>query len=127
MADDSSSKPPPDLPALPFERVSEFPDQISPMIVKELRQGLRTTTFVIPFLLLQIIPAFVLLITSLSATAEGGADTTMIGRFMTGFIMVIYALGVLVFHAPVVALDGVWRCGHRPGCVAERRREIVGG
>ena len=96
MAEHSSPQNPPDLPALPFERVNEFPDRLSPMLVKELRQGLRTSTFVIPFLLLQAIPALALLIAASSGL--GADDPSAVGRFITGFILVIYSLGILVFQ-----------------------------
>ncbi len=98
MAEQSSSQIPPDLPALPFERVNEFPDRLSPMLVKELRQGMRTSSFVILFVLLQAILTIVLLIASLLGLSDITSDTSSAGRFVTGFILVIYSLGVLVFQ-----------------------------
>ena len=98
MAEQSSSQTPPQLPALPFERVNEFSDRLSPMLVKELRQGTRTNSFVILFLLLQAILTFVLLIASSIGLSEGRLDTSTIGRFITGFILIIYSLAVLLFQ-----------------------------
>ena len=37
----------------PVTHLSDFPDRISPMLVKELRQGMRAKTFIVLFLALQ--------------------------------------------------------------------------
>ena len=86
---------PPELPPLPIERVNDFPDRLSPMLVKELRQGLRTNTFVILFLVLQGLLAIILLITTPIATIEGSASGT-IGEVVSKIVFCIYALGILV-------------------------------
>ena len=86
---------PPELPPLPIERVNDFPDRLSPMLVKELRQGLRTNTFVILFLVLQGLLATILLITTPVAASEGSASGT-IGEVVSKIVFCIYALGILV-------------------------------
>ncbi len=96
MAETSpSATTPPKLPPLPLERVNDFPDRLSPMLVKELRQGLRTSTFVILFLVLQGLLAIVLLITTPIAIAEGSVSGT-IGEVVSKIVFCIYALGILV-------------------------------
>ncbi|MED5419558.1 MAG: hypothetical protein VYA27_12700, partial [Verrucomicrobiota bacterium] len=86
---------PPELPPLPIERVNDFPDRLSPMLVKELRQGLRTNTFVILFLVLQGLLAIIFLITTPIAASESGPSGT-IGEVVSKIVFCIYALGILV-------------------------------
>ncbi|MDP7495813.1 MAG: hypothetical protein QGI77_05255, partial [Roseibacillus sp.] len=96
MAETSpSATTPPKLPPLPIESVNDFPDRLSPMLVKELRQGLRTSTFVILFLVLQGLLAIVLLVTTPIATAEGSLSGT-VGEVVSKIVFCIYALGILV-------------------------------
>lgn len=49
----------PSSPAAALEGLSDFPEWLDPMVVKELRQGLRARWFVAPFLLLQALACFV--------------------------------------------------------------------
>lgn len=79
---------PPPLPLSPLERLNDFPDRLSPMLVKELRQGLRTHTFVLVFLLLQGFLALILLTTA-------AADTNA-GDFVSGIIFSFFSIAVLV-------------------------------
>ncbi len=51
MSENAAAEPP-EMP-LVADRLADFSDRLSPMLVKELRQGLRAKTFVIVFLLLQ--------------------------------------------------------------------------
>ena len=96
MAETSpSATTPPKLPPLPIESVNDFPDRLSPMLVKELRQGLRTSTLVILFLVLQGLLAIVLLVTTPIATAEGSLSGT-VGEVVSKIVFCIYALGILV-------------------------------
>lgn len=61
MPEESTNTSPPPLPPSPMEKLSDFSDRFSPMLVKELRQGLRTHSFVILFLILQGLLALILL------------------------------------------------------------------
>jgi hypothetical protein len=84
---------PPDLPLPAVERLNDFPDRLSPMLVKELRQGLRTYTFVILFLVLQGLLALVLLTASAiahSTNADGAGDV------VSKIVFCFYALALLV-------------------------------
>ncbi|MCF6312911.1 MAG: hypothetical protein L3J39_10720 [Verrucomicrobiales bacterium] len=56
-------------PSIP---TSDFPDRLSPMLVKELRQGLRTSLFTSSFIILQIFMVFTVLI----GAAGGGNKNT---------------------------------------------------
>lgn len=69
---------------------TDFPDRLSPMLVKELRQGLRAKTFVTVFLSLQII----LLIILLTATASTSSSSA--GPIISGFIFSFFAIAVLI-------------------------------
>src|ERR1035437_8129724 len=76
----------------PPASTSDFPDHLSPMLVKELRQGLRASTFVIVFLVLQAILAMVLLATA----SASGPD--MAGQTISGIIFLCFGLAVLVIQ-----------------------------
>lgn len=57
-----------------FKQLNDFPDLLSPMLVKELRQGLRTRGFIILFIAMQVILSFIL-VSALGNAKEGGAGT----------------------------------------------------
>jgi hypothetical protein len=69
---------------------TDFPDRLSPMLVKELRQGLRAKTFISVFLSLQ----FILLIILLTATASNSSASA--GKLISGFIFTFFAIAVLI-------------------------------
>ncbi len=71
-------------------RFDDFSDKLSPMLVKELRQGLRAKTFVIVFLALQALLAVVLL------SAVGAQAPEKAGQTVTSVIFFFYSLAVLV-------------------------------
>jgi hypothetical protein len=70
--------------------LDEFSDRISPMLVKELRQGLRAKTFVIVFLALQGLLALVLL------SAIGASSPESAGRTVSTIIFFFFSLAVLI-------------------------------
>jgi hypothetical protein len=70
--------------------LNDFPDRLSPMLVKELRQGLRARSFIAVFLSLQIFLGLVLL----SASASASSDRT--GSVISGIIFLFFSLAVLV-------------------------------
>lgn len=72
--------------------LNDFPDRLSPMLVKELRQGMRAKTFVSLFLALQV---FLLLILLISFSAAGLANNEA-GTTISGIVFLFYALAVLV-------------------------------
>ena len=76
---------------------TDFPDWLSPMLVKELRQGVRTRVFVALFILLQV--AMLLTVSLTLLVAAHGVDTAT----GTGFFWVFVGLPVLV----VLPLNGL--------------------
>lgn len=86
---------PPDLPPPPLERISDFPDGLSPMLVKELRQGLRTYTFVILFLVLQGLLALVLMT---AGAATSGSSSDGAGNVVSQIVFCFYSLALLVIQ-----------------------------
>ncbi len=72
--------------------LSDFPDRLSPMLVKELRQGLRTKSFIAVFLTLQAILGIILLMASATATSDHA------GSSISNTIFVFFAFAVLVIQ-----------------------------
>ncbi|MFC7336302.1 hypothetical protein ACFQY0_03865 [Haloferula chungangensis] len=89
--------------ALLADKLADFSDKPSPMLVKELRQGLRAKTFVIVFLTLQGLLGLVLL-SSLGA-ASSPQDA---GHNISGIIFMFFALAVLVIQ-PARAIGALHR------------------
>jgi hypothetical protein len=71
-------------------KLDEFSDRLSPMLVKELRQGLRAKTFVILFLALQGLLCVVLL-SAIGASSDGDS-----GPSVSRVIFFFFALAALV-------------------------------
>lgn len=76
------------MPATPL---TDFSDRLSPMIVKELRQGLRTNLFTTSFILLQ---GFMVLTVFIGAAAEGGSGV------VSGFFW-FFMVATLLFAMPI--------------------------
>jgi hypothetical protein len=76
------SPPPPDAAAV-AARMNEFPGSFSPMLVKELRQGMRTNLFAVAFLLFQTVMILSLL-AGLADPGSGAGD-----GFFWFFVVVI--------------------------------------
>ncbi|MEP2774380.1 MAG: hypothetical protein ABJQ29_15870 [Luteolibacter sp.] len=72
--------------------LSDFPDRLSPMLVKELRQGLRTRSFVAVFLALQIILGIILLSASAAATSDSA------GSSISNIIFIFFSIAVLLIQ-----------------------------
>jgi hypothetical protein len=70
----------------------DFPDRLSPMMVKELRQGLRAKAFVTVFLVLQALLGLILL------AASAGASSDRAGTVVSQVIFVFFSLAVLVIQ-----------------------------
>ncbi len=73
-----------------LSHLTDFSDRISPMLVKELRQGLRAKTFIAVFLSLQIFLGIMLL----SATAASTSDRA--GAVVSGMIFTFFSIAVLI-------------------------------
>jgi hypothetical protein len=85
------------------DRLADFSDRLSPMLVKELRQGLRAKTFVIVFLTLQGLLGLVLLTSIASASAPQNA-----GETITSIIFMFFSLAVLVIQ-PIRGIGALHR------------------
>jgi hypothetical protein len=70
--------------------LDEFSDRLSPMLVKELRQGLRARTFVILFLAIQALLGVVLL------SAVGAAAPERAGQTVSSVIFFFFSMAVLI-------------------------------
>ena len=73
-----------------LSHLTDFPDRISPMLVKELRQGLRAKTFIAVFLSLQVFLGIMLL----SASATSTSDRA--GSVVSGMIFTFFSIAVLI-------------------------------
>ena len=69
---------------------TDFPDRLSPMLVKELRQGLRAKTFVAVFLSLQVLLLLILL------TATASTSSANAGSVISVVIFTFFSIAVLV-------------------------------
>ena len=83
---------PPPLPPSPLEKLNDFPDRLSPMLVKELRQGLRTHSFVILFLILQGLLALILLTIAAANPKAGGVVSSIIFCFFSFAVLLVQPL-----------------------------------
>ncbi len=72
--------------------LSDFPDRLSPMLVKELRQGLRTKSFIAVFLTLQALLGIILLTASAAATSDHA------GSSISNIIFVFFSIAVLIIQ-----------------------------
>lgn len=77
---------------MPSHFLSDFPDRLSPMLVKELRQGMRARGFIGLFLLFQGLLAFILL------TAESAFTSSDGGPFVSGVIFAVFSIAVLIIQ-----------------------------
>lgn len=84
-----STAPTTPVPPLP-NGLDEFSDRLSPMLVKELRQGLRARTFVVLFLAIQALLGIVLL------SAVGSATPERAGQTVSAVIFFFFGMAVLI-------------------------------
>jgi hypothetical protein len=82
------------------EKLNDFSDRLPPMLVKELRQGLRAKTFVGVFLGLQLFLGIVMLF----ATSASGLDGA--GEVVSGIIFLFFSVAVLVVQ-PLRAINAL--------------------
>lgn len=75
-----------------LSHLTDFPDRLSPMLIKELRQGLRTRGFTLIFLIFQGLLAFILLTAGTSVSSESA------GTAVSGIIFSLFSVVVLVFQ-----------------------------
>lgn len=73
-----------------IRHIADFSDKLNPMLVKELRQGLRGLSFVILFIALQAFLALILL------TTAAGASYQNAGHLLSRIIFFFFAIAVLI-------------------------------
>jgi hypothetical protein len=74
---------------MPITHLTDFPDRLSPMLVKELRQGMRARGFTLLFLIFQLLLSFILL------TAGSAASSEDAGSIASGVIFTMFIIAVL--------------------------------
>lgn len=90
-----------------MEKLNDFSDRFSPMLVKELRQGLRTHTFVILFLILQGLLALILLTTAAADANAGGVVSSIIFFLFSIAVLVVQPLRGMSAIASEVKSDTI--------------------
>ena len=97
MNDPVSLVPAPGQPSRgePAALLNDFSDRLSPILVKELRQGLRQPTFVIAFLCLQVLLCIVVVVSVISADV-GSPSGLAVGGTVSGFFFVLLAIAILI-------------------------------
>ena len=80
--------------------LTDFPDKLSPMLVKELRQGMRARSFTVLFLVFQGLLALILL------TAGSAASSDAAGSFASGVIFSMFA-GAALFIQPMRGVNAL--------------------
>lgn len=93
-----NSTSPPSLPPFPgapnAALLKDFPDRLSPILVKELRQGLRQHGFTLLFIFLQAIMGIVVF-GSLLGSTPGDEDGIRAGMTITGFFFALFGFAAL--------------------------------
>jgi hypothetical protein len=72
--------------------LTDFPDRLSPMLVKELRQGMRTKAFVSVFLALQIILGIIILSAGAASSSDSAGDT------ISNIIFIFFSIAVIIIQ-----------------------------
>jgi len=100
MKSATASPSPPD----PIKALSDFSDRISPIVVKELRQGLRQPSFVLLFLFLQSVLALAVISALFSVSNATLSSRVNMGNVISGFFFGLFGLSVFVIQ-PLRALN----------------------
>jgi len=72
--------------------LTDFPDRFSPMLVKELRQGMRARTFTVIFLGMQLLLGLLLMTAMLASTTDHA------GGIVSGIVFTFFILAVVVMQ-----------------------------
>ncbi len=83
-----------------LHHLTDFPDKLSPMLVKELRQGLRARGFTMLFLSFQGLLAFILI------TASAVSESDSAGTFASSVIFTMFA-GAALFVQPMRGVNAL--------------------
>lgn len=93
------------LSTAPLPVPRDFPDRMSPILVKELRQGMRQPAFVVSFLALQVLLGTVVLVAVL-AMATGSGQNDEAGLTVSCFVFGLLGVVVLLVQ-PLRGLNAV--------------------
>jgi hypothetical protein len=74
---------------MPISHLTDFSDRLSPMLVKELRQGMRARSFTLLFLIFQLLLAFIIL------TAGEFSNSENSGSIASGVIFMMFIVAVI--------------------------------
>lgn len=87
-------------------RAADFPDWLDPMVVKELRQGLRARWFVVPFLLVQAAAVALIWLEYLATRRTGTAFASVGVGHALFWSLVFFAVGVVLPLRSLAGLGG---------------------
>ncbi len=93
-------------PALPITNPLDFSDRLSPIIVKELRQGLRTKVFVSLFIIVQALMSLTIIISLVAAANQIDASTGSSFFWMMIGIPVVFILPFRGFNSVGAEMKG---------------------
>lgn len=95
-ATDTTAAPPDQDGIHPAVRgLQDFPDRLSPIVTKELRQGLRQPAFIILFLILQGLLGLVVVFAAVFSPSNAGADQGG-GEAVSAFLFSLFGIAVLL-------------------------------
>jgi ABC-type transport system involved in multi-copper enzyme maturation permease subunit len=96
----------PSLPVDPIEALCDFSDRHSPIVVKELRQGLRQPSFVLLFLFLQSVLALAVISALFSVSNADLSKRVNMGQIISAFFFGMFSFSVFVIQ-PIRALSAL--------------------
>lgn len=97
--------PPPVPDDSPVPRIADFADWLSPMVVKELRQGLRTKVFVGAYIIVQVLMILFVFLVVMFSDMSADSAKSMSGVFM--FLLGIFLLLIMPMRGLVAVSQEV--------------------
>jgi len=85
---------------------SDFPDRVDPMVVKELRQGLRARWFVVPFIGVQAVAVGLLWMESLAMQRQGTVFASESLGHLFFWVLVYVVVGAVLPLRSLMAMEG---------------------
>jgi hypothetical protein len=89
---------------MPISHLTDFSDRLSPMLVKELRQGMRARSFTLLFLIFQLLLAFIILSVgsfSISETSGSIASSVIFTLFTVAVIFIQPMRGITALSSEI--------------------------
>ncbi|MEZ5303653.1 MAG: ABC transporter permease [Verrucomicrobiales bacterium] len=90
--------------------LDDFPERLSPMMVKEFRQGLRAKMFVVPFLIIHLLTAFIVSIEYLEMSAAPDPSSGYPPRYYYSYdpFERIFGPGGITFYLMIGAMTAIF-------------------